>query len=54
MKVYTRPFQKEVYDKVDGPSKEALIKYLQSEGHTIVSKKEDYYADVVSEKDGVT
>ena len=54
MKVYTRPFQKEVYDKVDGPSKEALIKYLESEGHTIVSKKEDYYADVVTEKDGVT
>ena len=54
MKVYTRPFQKEVYDKVDGPSKEALIKYLESEGHTVVSKKEDYYADVVTEKDGVT
>ena len=42
MKVYTRPFQKEVYDKVDGPSKEALIKYLESEGHTIVSKNEEY------------
>tara|TARA_R100001463_G_C3393015_1_gene207141 strand:- start:61 stop:516 length:456 start_codon:yes stop_codon:yes gene_type:complete len=54
MKVYTRPFQKEVYDKVDGPSKKALIKYLEAEGHTIVSTKEDYYADVVSEKDGVT
>ena len=31
-----------------------MIKYLESEGHTIVSKKEDYYADVVTEKDGVT
>ncbi len=32
----------------------SLIKYLESEGHTVVSKKEDYYADVVTEKDGVT
>ncbi len=54
MKPYVRPFQKKVYDEVDTPSKQALIKVLLSEGHEIVSSKEDYYADVVSKKDGVT
>jgi len=54
MQTYTRPFRKEVYDKVDAPSKKALVKYLESEGHTIVNTEECYYADVVSEKDGVT
>ena len=50
MKPYVRPFQKDVYDEVDTPSKQALIKVLLSEGHKIVSSKEDYYADVVSER----
>tara|TARA_R100000697_G_scaffold78581_1_gene90696 strand:- start:157 stop:612 length:456 start_codon:yes stop_codon:yes gene_type:complete len=54
MEVYTRRFRKDVYDEVDAPSKKALIKYLESEGHTITRTKENYYADVVSEKDGVT
>ena len=54
MHTYTRPFRKEVYDKVDAPSKLALVKYLESEGHTIVSTAENYNADVVSEKDGIT
>ena len=54
MKPYVRPFQKDVYDEVDTPSKQALIKVLLAEGHEIVSSKEDYYADVVSQKDGVT
>jgi hypothetical protein len=52
MDVYVRPFRKKVYDKVDAPSKEALIKYLEAEGHTILSSTEDYYADVKSEKNG--
>lgn len=54
MDVYVRPFRKKVYDKVDTPSKKALIKYLEAEGHTVLSSTEDYYADVKSEKDGVT
>jgi hypothetical protein len=54
MKPYVRPFQKDVYDEVDTPSKQALIKVLLAEGHEIVSSKEDYYADVVSQKGGVT
>lgn len=53
MDVHVRKFRPEVYNKVDGPSKQALIKYLEGEGHTIVDSKEDFYADVKSEKDGV-
>ena len=54
MKPYVRPFQKNVYDEVDTPSKKALVKILKSEGHEIVSSHENYYADIVSQKDGVT
>ena len=53
MDTYTRPFRKEVYDKVDEPSKKALIKHLEAEGHTIINSEEDFYADVTSEKDNV-
>jgi hypothetical protein len=54
MKVHTRKFLKNVYDQFDGPSKEALIKILEADGHQIVSSEEDYYADIVSVKDGIT
>ena len=54
MTPYVRPFQKNVYDEVAAPSKKALVKILKSEGHEIVSSHENYYADIVSQKDGVT
>jgi hypothetical protein len=54
MNVYTRPFRKEVYDKVDTPSKQAVIKYLTNTGHCIVSSEENYFADVVSQKNDIT
>lgn len=52
MKVHVRKFRKDVYDEVNEPSKQALITLLEREGHTIVSDKEDYNADVVTTKDG--
>ena len=52
--VYVRKFKKDVYDKVDAPCKKALIKYLELQGHSIIKSKEDYNADVVSEKEGTT
>ena len=54
MQVHTRRFRKDVYDKVNEPSKQAMIKFLEKEGHEIVSQKEDYFADVVSTKGGQT
>ena len=52
--MYRRKFRADVYNEVNEPSKQALIKYLKSEGHEIVSTEEDYNADVVSVKDGKT
>ena len=52
--MYRRKFRADVYNEVNEPSKQALIKYLKSEGHEILSTEEDYNADVVSVKDGKT
>ena len=49
-----RPFSKKLYETYDNAAKEKLIKFLSNNGHTILSDKEDYNADVVSEKDGIT
>ena len=47
-------FDQERYDEFDGKAKNALVSYLEQEGHTIKRVKEDYCADVVSIKDGET
>lgn len=47
-----KQFSKTMYDLVDTPSKETLVKYLESQGHTISSTEENYYVDVVSRKEG--
>jgi len=47
-------FDQARYDKFDGKAKNALVSYLEQEGHTIKRVKEDYLADVVSTKDGGT
>lgn len=47
-------FDQERYDKFDGKAKNALVSYLEQEGHTIKRVKENYLADVVSTKDGET
>lgn len=49
-----RPFSKKLYETYDNAAKEKLTKFLSNNGHTILSDKEDYNADVVSEKDGIT
>ena len=49
-----RPFSKKLYETYDNAAKEKLIKFLSNNGLTILSDKEDYNADVVSEKDGIT
>ena len=47
-------FDQERYDKFNGKAKNALVSYLEQEGHTIKRVMEDYCADVVSIKDGET
>ena len=49
-----RPFSKKLYETYDNAAKKELVKFLSNNGHTILSDKEDYNADVVSEKDGLT
>jgi len=49
-----RPFSKKLYETYDNAAKEKLIGFLELNGHTILNDKEDYNADVVSEKDGLT
>jgi hypothetical protein len=49
-----KPFEKDLYDKYDTPAKDALVSYLEQEGHSIKRTEENYYADVVSTKQGAT
>ena len=47
-----KAFSRSMYQAVDGPAKEALVKHLEANGHTISSTEENYHVDVVSRKDG--
>ena len=48
-----KPFEQHLYEKYDNPAKSKLIELLTLRGHNIKSVAENYYADVVSEKDGM-
>ena len=49
-----RPFSKALYEAYDAPARNALVIYLEDNGHTIVNNQENYNVDVVSQKDGLT
>jgi len=49
-----KPFEKDLYDKYDSPAKDALISYLEQEGHSIKNTVENYHADVTSTRKGAT
>ena len=49
-----KKFEKDLYDAYDKPAKQKLVELLKEQGHKILSTKEDYYFDVVSEKNGNT
>ena len=49
-----RPFSKALYEAYDSPAREALVTYLESNGHTVVNNEENYNVDVVSQKGGLT
>jgi len=54
MAMIKRPFSRALYEAYDGKAKDRLAEYLQSVGHTIVSTKEDFNVDVVSQKGDYT
>ena len=49
-----KPFSRALYEAYDGKAKAALIALLEERGHTIVNTEENYFVDVVSEKNGYT
>lgn len=49
-----KKFNKALYEAYDEPAKQTLVSLLKKKGHTIVNTEEDYYVDVVSQKDGYT
>ena len=49
-----RKINKAAYDLYDQTAKDKLVALLSERGHTIISSDEDYYADVVSQKEGYT
>lgn len=49
-----RKFSKEAYDLYDQTAKDKLVTLLSERGHTIISSDEDYFVDVISQKDGYT
>ena len=48
-----RKFDKVLYNITDEKAKEMMKSFLISRGHKIVSEVEDYYHDLITEKDGV-
>ena len=50
---FRKPFSQDLYRKYDNPAKNALINLLLSEGHEILDLNESFYADIISEKDGI-
>jgi len=49
-----RPFNRALYEAYDAKAKETLVSLLERKGHTVVSTKENYDADVVTQKDDYT
>lgn len=49
-----RPFNRALYEAYDAKAKETLVYLLERKGHTVVNTKENYDADVVTQKDDYT
>ena len=45
-----RQFNRALYEAYDEPARNALVVYLESKGHTIVSNEENFNVDVVATK----
>ena len=54
MKPVRKNFSRALYQAYDKKAKDTLVKLLKDKGHTIVNTEENYFVDVVSQKDGYT
>lgn len=53
MKGVRKKFEQDVYNKYDGPAKEAMRKHLAAQGHTVTVPPENYDVDLFSDYLGV-
>jgi hypothetical protein len=49
-----KQFNKALYEAYDAPARNALVFYLEDNGHTIVNNEENYNVDVISQKGAYT
>jgi|TARA_R110000796_G_scaffold69615_1_gene158576 hypothetical protein len=54
MKPVRKSFNRALYQAYDKKAKDTLVELLETKGHTIVNTEENYFVDVVSQKDGYT
>ena len=54
MTAVRKKFNRALYEAYDKPAKDALVALLEAKGHTIVNTEENYYVDVISQKEGYT
>ena len=54
MSAVRKKFSRGLYEAYDAPARNALVFYLESNGHTVVNNEENYGVDVVSQKNGFT
>jgi len=50
MTVVRKQFNRALYEAYDAPARNALVLYLEDNGHTIVNNEENYKVDVISQK----
>jgi|TARA_R110001592_G_scaffold35232_3_gene120118 hypothetical protein len=49
-----KQFSRALYEAYDAPAKDKLVEYLVGAGHEIKETQENFYVDIVSEKDDYT
>jgi hypothetical protein len=50
MTVVRKQFNRALYEAYDAPARNALVLYLEDNGHTIINNEENYKVDVISQK----
>ena len=48
-----KKFEPDLYNRYDGPAKQAMRQHLEASGHSVTVPPENYGADLYSEQDGV-
>ena len=50
MTAVRKQFNKALYEAYDAPARNALVLYLEDNGHTVINNEENYKVDVISQK----